>query len=183
MVWDETQHSAAPPPSTTAHLDRLAAELVREGWQVLRRYDEPRPLLRVFDADVPHFGESITLAPASGTWWFQSSTGEDLAPYDRPTRAAERISRILTPFVTAALAARTRQMPRPEHQDRPPDPDPSQSATIAEVRRRFTGVVCWWGTYTGEWWALVPGGTRWQIVNARDPDKLIQAVLNARPHV
>lgn len=179
MAWD----AGNPPPPITAHLDRLAAEVVREGWQVVPRYDDPCPLLRVFDADVPHFGESITLVPGStsGTWWFRSSTGEDLAPSDCPAHAAERITRILSPFVTAALAPRTRQKSAPGPPACPPEPDPSLSATIAEVRRRFTGVVCWWGAYTGEWWALVPGGTRWRIVNARDPDKLIQAVLSARP--
>ncbi|WP_157610018.1 hypothetical protein [Spirillospora albida] len=128
---------------------------------------------------MPQFGESIALVPASGTWWFRSSTGEHLAPYDRPVRAAERITRILTPFVTTAIAARSRQGRAPGRY--PPEPAPSLSVTIAEVRHRLPGVVCWWGASTGEWWALVPDGTRWRIINARDPDHLIQAVLGTRP--
>ncbi|MEU8802884.1 hypothetical protein [Spirillospora sp. NPDC048819] len=54
--------------------------------------------------------------------------------------------------------------------------------TIAELQERFNGVVCWWGISTKEWWALIPGGTQWKIVNAPDPDDLIQAVLKARPN-
>ncbi|TDD86688.1 hypothetical protein E1293_09250 [Actinomadura darangshiensis] len=140
----------------------------------------------MFDPDVPEFGESITLAPGatSGIWWYRSSTGEDLAPHTKPIRAAERITRILIPYVTAALAARTRlreasKSPRPTPLA---DPDPSHAHTIAELRERFEGVVCWWGAYTKEWWAILSGGTQWEIVNAPDPDALIQLILETRAH-
>ncbi|TDD40593.1 hypothetical protein E1287_00955 [Actinomadura sp. KC06] len=59
-------------------------------------------------------------------------------------------------------------------------PDPSHAATIAGLQERFAGVVCWWGIYTYEWWAIVPGGTQWKIVNAEDPDTLVQQILKAR---
>ncbi|WP_433472144.1 hypothetical protein ACQPZP_25005 [Spirillospora sp. CA-142024] len=134
---------------------------------------------------MPDFGESVTLIPgtSSNIWWYRSSTGEDLAPHTKPIRAAQRITRILTPFVTAALAARTHQretsataLPTP-----PPDSDPSRARTIAELHARF-GVICWWGTHTKEWWALIPGGTRWRLVNAPDPDALARIILADRPH-
>jgi hypothetical protein len=183
MGWVEPKNlnSAAPISSITVHLDRLAQEVIREGWKAVPRYDGPHPLLRVFDPAVPDFGESITLVPGTtrDVWWYRSSTGEDLAPHTKPIRAAERITRILIPFVTAALAARTHQqgtsgtaLPTP-----PPDPDPSRARTIAELHARF-GVISWWGTHTKEWWALIPGGTQWRLVNAPTPDTLTQAILN-----
>lgn len=186
--WNEAQIRAASSPTSfaTTHLDRLSAEILREGWQTLRRYDGPHPLLRVFDPEVPHFGESVSLVhePTSRTWWYQSSTGENLAPYDRPGLAAAKITRILTPFVTAVLAARTHQTTAIELTcpDIPSAPDPAHAVTIAKLQERFAGVVCWWGISTKEWWALIPGGTRWQIVNAPTPDDLVQVILKAHPN-
>ncbi|MEU9843109.1 hypothetical protein AB0C69_28245 [Actinomadura sp. NPDC048032] len=52
--------------------------------------------------------------------------------------------------------------------------------TIAELEKRFAGLVCWWGHYTYEWWAIVPGGTQWTIVNAEEPDSLLHEILRAR---
>jgi hypothetical protein len=43
-----------------------------------------------------------------------------------------------------------------------------------------SGVICWWGAYTREWWAVIPGGTHWKIVNVPDPEALIEAVFKAR---
>ena len=173
-----------PTSSITVHLDRLAQEVIREGWKAVPRYDGPYPLLRVFDPAVPDLGESITLVPGttSGIWWYRSSTGEDLAPHTKPVRAAEQITRILIPYVTAALAARSHQgeavgQTRPT----PPQPHPGQpyAATVADLQER-SGVICWWGIHTKEWWALVPGGTRWRIVNAPDPETLLQAIFESR---
>jgi hypothetical protein len=185
MEWVEPKNLnvGAPTSSITPHLDRLAHEVIREGWKAVPRYDGPHPLLRVFDPAVPDFGESITLVPGTtpDIWWFRSSTGEDLAPHTKPVRAAERITRILIPFVTAALAARTHHrgpdgtmLPTP-----PPDPDPSRARVIAELHARF-GVISWWGTHTREWWALIPGGTQWKLVNGPDPAALTRAILNVR---
>lgn len=184
--WNEPlgRSASAPTSSVTTHLDRLSTEVAREGWQAVPHYDGPLPLLRVFDAAVPHFGESVSLVreSASRTWWYRSSTGENLAPYDRPGLAATRITRILIPFVTAVLAARTHQESAIDLTcpDIPSAPDPAHAVTIARLQERFAGVICWWGVSTKEWWALIPGGTQWKIVNAPDPDDLIQAVLKAR---
>ncbi|WP_344892254.1 hypothetical protein [Actinomadura meridiana] len=138
----------------------------------------------MFDRDVPNIGESVTLVHGTtpGLWWYRSSTGEDLAPHTQPVQAAKRVTRILIPYVTAVRAARSHQTQATGERCSPPParPDPSHAPTIAELQRRFAGVVCWWGAYTYEWWAIVPGGTQWKIVNAEDPDTLIQRVLNTR---
>lgn len=179
-VEPKNTSSAVPVSSITAHLDRLAEEVVREGWTAVRCYEGPHPLIRVFDASVPHFGESVRLLPGtrSPLWWYRSSTGEDLAPHTKPILAAKRVTRILLPYVTAALAARTHQAaPRPRVLA---EPGPSHAVTIAELQERFEGVVCWWGAATREWWAIIPGGTRWRIVNAPDPDGLLQIILKDR---
>jgi hypothetical protein len=185
MRWIESKNLnvGVPSSSISVHLDRLAQEVIREGWKAVPRYDGPCPLLRVFDPAVPDFGESITLVPGttSGVWWYRSSTGEDLAPHTKPARAAERITRILVPYVTAALAAQSHQRgttgePRPVPR---PHPDQPHAATVADLQDR-SGVICWYGSYTEEWWAIIPGGTQWQIVNAPDPEALIQAIFKAR---
>ncbi|MFI0479735.1 hypothetical protein [Actinomadura sp. 9N215] len=185
-MWIEPKPSprTVPASSITVHLDRLSEEIAREGWQFARRYDGPRPLIHVFDRDIPQFGESITLVPGQtpDVWWFRSSTGEDLAPHTKPIQAAKQVTRILIPYVTAARAARSHQTQttRPPRATPPAVPDPSHETTIAGLQERFAGVVFWWGTYTYEWWAIVPGGTQWTIVNAEDPDALVQQILKAR---
>ena len=185
MKWVEPKQRnvGAPASSITCHLDRLAEEVARQGWQAVPRYDGPHPLVHVFDRDVPQFGESITLVPGStaGVWWFRSSTGEDLAPHTDPTHAARQITRILIPYVTAIRAARSHRTRRTgaSYPTPPAVPDPAHVTTIAELENRFAGVVCWWGRYTYEWWAIVPGGTRWTIVNAEEPDSLLHEILKA----
>lgn len=173
----------AAASSRNTHLDRFAEEAAREGWQVDRRYDGPQPLVHVFDRDIPELGESVTLVhdPAADVWWFRSSTGENLAPHDKPVRAAKQVTRILIPYVTAIRAARSHQTQtaRPASLTPPAVPDPSHETTIAGLRERFPGVVCWWGTYTYEWWAIVPGGTQWKIVSAEDPDTLVHQIRKA----
>lgn len=187
MGWIEPKnlHAGASASSMTSHLDRLAHEVVREGWKAVPRYEGALPLLRVYDPAVPGFGESITLASgsASDAWWYRSSTGEDLAPHTNPAGAAERITRILTPYVAAALAARARRpvrdgtaLPIP-----PPDPGAPHTDTIAYLRARF-GVLCWWGTHTKEWWALIPCAAQWRLVNAPASETLAQAILDVHAH-
>jgi hypothetical protein len=185
MRWIEPKNlnAGAPTSSISAHFDRLAQEVIREGWKAVPRYEGPCPLLRVFDPDVPDFGESIALVPGTtpDIWWYRSSTGEDLAPHTKPVHAAQRITRILIPYVTAALAAQTH--PRtPTDEPRPiPRPHPNQphAPTIADLQNR-SGVICWYGTATQEWWALIPGGTQWRIINAPDPEALIETIFRAR---
>ncbi|NDU74521.1 hypothetical protein GWI34_18060 [Actinomadura sp. DSM 109109] len=149
------------------------------------RYGGPIPLLRVFDPAVPGFGESVTLAPgpAPRAWRYRSSTGEDLAPHTDPVHAAGRITRILTPYVAAALAARARRpvrdgvaLPVP-----PPGPGTSHTETIAYLHARF-GVMCWWGTHTKEWWALIPCAPQWRLVNAPASETLAQAIIEVHAH-
>lgn len=74
------------------------------------------------------------------------------------------------------------QTTRPPSSTPPAVSDPSHETTIAGLHERFAGVVCWWGAYTYEWWAIVPGGARWKIVNAEDPDTLGHQILKARNH-
>ncbi|TDD40538.1 hypothetical protein E1287_00775 [Actinomadura sp. KC06] len=143
--------------------------------------------MRVMEPSVPQFSESVTLVPGGGRsslWWFRSSTGENLAPHTKPDVAAARVVRILIPYVTTILAAQSHRRPGAEagrpHPTPPARPDPSHGAAIAELQGRFDGVVCWWGAYTYEWWAIVPGGTEWQIVNAEDPSGLARAIIQAR---
>ncbi|MEU8123915.1 hypothetical protein AB0C21_34845 [Spirillospora sp. NPDC049024] len=181
MGWIEPKHlpTGASASSITDHLDRLAREVVREGWEAVPRYEGTRPFLRVFDPAVPGFGESIALVPgaAPDLWCYRSSTGEELGPHTDPAGAAGQVTRILTPFVTAALARRARRpvrsgvaLPAP-----PPDPDPSRTRTIADLHARF-GVVCWWGAHTKEWWALIPGAARWRLVNAPASEALAETI-------
>ncbi|GAA1872901.1 hypothetical protein [Actinomadura bangladeshensis] len=185
MRWIEPKNLnvGAPASSITVHLDRLAQEVIREGWKAVPRYEGPCPLLRVFDPAIPDFGESISLVPGTtpDIWWYRSSAGEDLAPHTRPGLAAERITRILLPYVTAVLAAQTHRWQTSDVPISVPRPYTGQphAKTIAGLQER-TGVICWWGTHTGEWWALVPGGTQWKIVSAPDPEALVQAVFKSR---
>ena len=182
-IESKNLNAGVPTSSIAVHLDRLAQEVIHEGWKAVPRYDGPCPLLRVFDPAVPDLGESITLVPGTtpDIWWYRSSTGEDLAPHTRPVRAAERITRILIPYVTAALAAQSHRQERPDTPRPVPRPHPNQphAATIADLQNR-SGVICWYGTCTQEWWALLPGGTRWQIVNAPDPETLIERIFKGR---
>ncbi|MCO6008754.1 hypothetical protein NE236_27645 [Actinoallomurus purpureus] len=47
------------------------------------------------------------------------------------------------------------------------------------LRRRFPGMVIWYGPYTGSWWALVPPPVGWRLVEALDPEELTRAIVNA----
>lgn len=50
----------------------------------------------------------------------------------------------------------------------------------AVLRRRFPGLVFWYGPHTGAWWALLPPPAGWRLVEAADPDQLTQAVIHAQ---
>ncbi|GAA4096584.1 hypothetical protein GCM10022214_70390 [Actinomadura miaoliensis] len=98
-----------PPWRTRRHLNRLARVLRRHGWTAQLRHAEPRPLLRVFSESVPTIGESVTVAQAHGVCWYRASTGKWLAPCTEVERAANALGALLTPWVSAALTARTRK--------------------------------------------------------------------------
>ncbi|MDL4816274.1 hypothetical protein [Actinomadura opuntiae] len=185
MAADENESSngAVPDSPKTDALDRLARELVREGWTAIPIYKGQQPVLHVFDKDVPHLGESVALVAEADTWWYRSSLGENLAPHTKPFQAAEKIARILVPYVTAIQAARTQQrrLAQAPRSGLHPPMRPEHAAIITDLQRRFPDVVCWWGAHTGEWWALLPGGTRWRLASASDPAGLVQIIAEARP--
>ncbi|MFB4308943.1 hypothetical protein [Actinomadura sp. GTD37] len=62
----------------------------------------------MFSDAVTVIGESVTIAGKYGIWWYQASTGERLALCDDTETAADEVSAILTPWVSMALAYRTR---------------------------------------------------------------------------
>ncbi|MEV5748978.1 hypothetical protein AB0L00_14270 [Actinoallomurus sp. NPDC052308] len=47
------------------------------------------------------------------------------------------------------------------------------------LRRRFPGLVFWYGLRTRSWWAMVRVSQGWRLVEAVDADELTQAVLMA----
>ncbi|GLW65536.1 hypothetical protein Arub01_37800 [Actinomadura rubrobrunea] len=47
----------------------------------------------------------------------------------------------------------------------------------AQIEREFPGVVAWFGRATRTWWAMVPIGSGWRLVEAIDPAELRQAIL------
>ncbi|GAA3950153.1 hypothetical protein GCM10023085_35930 [Actinomadura viridis] len=88
------------------YLHRLARAMRRYGWTTEVRYGQLLPtLLRVYSAAVPSIGESVTVVRANGIWWYRASTGEWLAPCTNLQLATQRLSVLLTPWVTAALAS------------------------------------------------------------------------------
>ncbi len=51
-------------------------------------------------------------------------------------------------------------------------PDPA-----VVLRRRFPGLVFWFGRRTGAWWALIPPPGGWRLVEAADPEQRRTPVL------
>ena len=51
---------------------------------------------------------------------------------------------------------------------------------VTVLRRRFPGLVFWFGRRTGAWWALLPPPAGWRLIEAADPEELTRAVLNAQ---
>jgi hypothetical protein len=50
---------------------------------------------------------------------------------------------------------------------------------VTVLRRRFPGLVFWYGLRTRSWWAMVRISRGWRLVEAMDADELTQAVLTA----
>ncbi|WP_344592257.1 hypothetical protein [Actinomadura vinacea] len=51
--------------------------------------------------------------------------------------------------------------------------------TVFELRRRLPGIHCWWGIWTGEWWALVPAPRGHRLVHAATVDGLAREITTA----
>lgn len=51
--------------------------------------------------------------------------------------------------------------------------------SAAVLRRRFPGLVFWFGSRTRSWWALVRIPAGWRLVEAVDAEELTRAVLAA----
>lgn len=51
---------------------------------------------------------------------------------------------------------------------------------VKVIRRRFPGLVFWFGRRTGSWWALIPPPVGWRLVEAVDVEELTRAVVQAQ---
>lgn len=61
-----------------------------------------------------------------------------------------------------------------------PDPTgPIRADQVIVLRRRFPGLVFWYGLRTRSWWAMVRVAQGWRLVEAMDADELTHAVLTA----
>lgn len=95
--------------------------------------------------------------------------------------SAVRYSRtLLGPANTAVRGRASASVPEPDRQVH--GPSRVQTADPATVlRRRFPGLVFWFGTCTRSWWAVVRVPAGWRLVEAVDDDELTRAVLAAAP--
>ena len=50
----------------------------------------------------------------------------------------------------------------------------------AILRRRFPGLVLWFGPQTASWWALISPPAGWRLVEAADPEQLTHAIIKAQ---
>ncbi|GLZ12553.1 hypothetical protein Acsp04_27880 [Actinomadura sp. NBRC 104425] len=57
-------------------------------------------------------------------------------------------------------------------------PSDADGWLLAGIRRDFPEIPAWYGKATGSWWAMVPIGARWRLVEAVDPAELRRAILN-----
>ncbi|GAA2415725.1 hypothetical protein GCM10010191_27570 [Actinomadura vinacea] len=91
------------------YLDRLARAMRRYGWTAELRYAQQPPiLLRVYSEAVPCIGESVSVLQENGAWWYRASYGVWLAQCTNVPLAAQRLSVLLTPWVSAALGDGTK---------------------------------------------------------------------------
>jgi hypothetical protein len=90
--------AASPRPwRARLHLGRLRRALRRDGWTVEQRYTESPLMLRVYSADMPCLGDSVSVVREADGWWFWSSTGDLLAPCGRVDLAASAVAASLRP--------------------------------------------------------------------------------------
>ncbi|QFG25544.1 hypothetical protein [Actinomadura sp. WMMB 499] len=61
------------------------------------------------------------------------------------------------------------------------EPTPAmRAATARGLQEQFPGVRVWFGTATGSWWAMVPLRNGPRLLEAETPQRLRDAILNAR---
>ncbi|MBE1534852.1 hypothetical protein [Actinomadura algeriensis] len=61
------------------------------------------------------------------------------------------------------------------------EPTPAmRAATARGLQEQFPGVRVWFGAATGSWWAMVPLRDGPQLLEAETPQRLRDAILNAR---
>lgn len=51
---------------------------------------------------------------------------------------------------------------------------------VRAIQREYPGVLAWYGTATGSWWAFVPLGQDARLVEALSPGELREALCNPR---
>lgn len=87
-------------------LNRLGRVMRRHGWRTERRYGQNPPILRIYSEYLTWLGESVMVVRGPSRWVFVSSTGSWLAPCSDGERAADELSALLMPWVSAALTDR-----------------------------------------------------------------------------
>jgi hypothetical protein len=87
-------------------LNRLGRVMRRNGWCTERRYGQNPPILRIYSEQLTWLGESVMVVRGPSQWVYVSSTGSWLAPCSDGERAAEELSALLAPWVSAALTER-----------------------------------------------------------------------------
>ncbi|MEV5828384.1 hypothetical protein AB0L25_22775 [Spirillospora sp. NPDC052242] len=61
------------------------------------------------------------------------------------------------------------------------EPTPAmRTATARGLQEQFPGVRVWYGEATGSWWAMVPLRDGPRLLEAETPQRLRDAILNAR---
>lgn len=67
----------------------------------------------------------------------------------------------------------------------PQDAPDDVTAAVVTLERRFPGASVWFGQHTFRWWAVVPGSTRWMLVEAMTPmqlaDRMAEVLGSAVP--
>ncbi|MBC6464020.1 hypothetical protein [Actinomadura alba] len=59
-------------------------------------------------------------------------------------------------------------------------PEVVRAEILAELRRRFPEVPCWWGPYTCRWWAMVSWHGRPRLVEALNLEELLPLIIATR---
>ncbi len=77
----------------------LAGNLTGRGFTARIAQPGKYPCVRVAHGSVPQLSETVYAAPADdGTWWFQWSRADRIAPIGDVETAAFKIAYVLTPY-------------------------------------------------------------------------------------